>query len=84
VGWAFVYMFVILKIPVIAALWLIWWAVKEEPAPEEARDERGGGGGSHHPRLRPPRGPRRGPHAEPRPPSPTRVRKLRARELARR
>ena len=68
----FVWMFLILKIPVVAALLLIWYAVKE-PAPAEG-DPDSGGGGSHHPRLRPPRGPRRGPHTELAPPSPPRVR----------
>ena len=69
----FIWMFLVLKIPVVAALLLIWYAIKE-PAPAEGDHERGGGGGSHHPRLRPPRGPRRGPHALPEPQSPPRVR----------
>ena len=68
----FVWMFLILKIPVVAALVLVWYAV-EEPAPAEG-DPGSGGGGSHHPRVRPPRGPRRGPHAGARAPSPPRVR----------
>ena len=63
----FVWMFLILKIPVVAALLLIWYAIRE-PAPAEA-EPGDSGGGSHHPRLRPPRGPRRGPHtAAPAPP----------------
>ena len=69
----FVWMFFVLKIPVVAALLLIWYAVKA-PAPAEGDPDSRGGGGSHHPRLRPPRGPRRGPHAELAPPSPPRVR----------
>ena len=68
----FVWMFLILKIPVVAALLLIWYAIKD-PAPVED-DWSDGGGGSHQPRLKPPRGPRRGPHAEASPPSPARVR----------
>lgn len=71
-GWVFLYMFVILKIPVIAAILLVWWAVREQP---EATD--GGHGGSRrrdHPRPRPPRPPRRGPHGDPAPPAPERVR----------
>jgi hypothetical protein len=57
-GWTLFFMMVILKIPLFAALYLIWYAVKE-PAPEEdpSGDERG-------PRRKlpplPPR-PRRGP-----------------------
>ena len=27
------YLFVVLKIPIIAAIWLVWWAVKQEPTP---------------------------------------------------
>ena len=69
----FVWMFLVLKIPVIGALLLIWYAI-QEPAPAESDADPGGGGGSHHPRLRPPRGPRRGPHVGVAPPSPPRVR----------
>jgi hypothetical protein len=41
-GWTLFFMLVILKIPLFAALYLIWYAVKE-PAPEEDQpgDERG-------------------------------------------
>jgi hypothetical protein len=59
-GWTLFYMVVILKIPMVAALWLVWWAVKNEPTPEEeVREDRGPG------RRRPPlpRWPRRGPVA---------------------
>jgi hypothetical protein len=57
-GWTLFFMIVILKIPLAAALYLIWWAVKEEPAPDpgpagEERDYR-----KPPPR---PRAPRRGP-----------------------
>lgn len=72
-GWVYLYMFVILKIPVVAAIWLVWWAAKE---PEQATDhEDGGGSDRDHPRdpLHP-RPPRRGPHAEPPPRPPERVR----------
>jgi hypothetical protein len=66
-------MFLVLKIPVVSALLLIWYAIKE-PAPAEGDPDSRGGGGSHHPRLRPPHGPRRGPHSELAPPPPPRVR----------
>jgi hypothetical protein len=70
----FVWMFVVLKIPIIAALWLIWWAIKE---PEPTTDEDGDTGGSdrrHRPGSRHPRPPRRGgPHSSP-VPAPARVR----------
>jgi hypothetical protein len=75
VGWTFFYMFVILKIPVVGALWLIWWAVREPATPEhDAADEDGGSRRHRHPRGRPPRPPRRGPHAAPPPSPPSRVR----------
>ena len=74
-GWAVFYMFVILKIPVALALWVIWWAVRAEPEPtEDDRAGSGGDGGSPHPRRRPPRPPRRGANGGPRPSAPTRVR----------
>ena len=57
-GWTLFFMMVILKIPLVAALYLIWWAIKQEPAPEEkSGPERG-------PKRKPPsppRRPRRGP-----------------------
>jgi hypothetical protein len=57
-GWTLFFMIVILKIPMLAAAWLIWYAIKE-PEPEEglADEDRG-------PRRKtppPPRWPRRGP-----------------------
>ena len=57
-GWTILYMVVILKIPMVAALWLVWWAIKQEPLPDESS------GSSRGPRrkLPPlPRWPRRGP-----------------------
>ncbi len=57
-GWTIFYMVVILKIPMIAALWLVWWAIKQEPFPEEATGEDRG----PRRKLPPlPRWPRRGP-----------------------
>ena len=79
--WTFLYLMVGLKIPLLAALWLIWYAVRE-PEEEQAPDEdRGGRGGGPHPRNRPPKPPRRGPHAEPPPPAPLRVRVARGRRV---
>ena len=78
--WAFIWMMFVLKIPIIALLWLVWYAVHAEPLPEEeVRDDDGGG---PHPRPRRPRPPRRGPHASPPPASPARVR-ARGRSLKR-
>jgi len=61
----FIFMGLILKIPVAAACWLIWHAVRAEPDPVEGAED----GGHEHgrfrrePRPKRPRGPRRGPHA---------------------
>ena len=79
----FIWMFVVLKVPVIAALWLVWYAVREpEPLPDEGT---GGGGSDREPDPRPhrPRPPRRGPHAGPPPAPPRRVRTATGRKLVR-
>jgi hypothetical protein len=59
-----IFMGLILKIPVAAACWLIWHAVRAEPEPASAEE---GGGGQPHRFFRRepkrPRSPRRGPHA---------------------
>jgi hypothetical protein len=67
VGWAFVWLFVVLKIPVIAALWLVWWSIRDPEPPEEPRGDGGGSdrGPHRHPRPRRPGPTRRGPHGEP-------------------
>jgi hypothetical protein len=67
------YLFVALKLPILAACYLIWWAVHQEP---EEPDESEGGGGRPRPHPAPtlPHAPRRGPHHEAAPPSPPRVR----------
>jgi len=70
----FIWMFLVLKIPVLAAFALIWWAIKE---PEPATDgEEDGGSRRPDPHRGPhlPRPPRRGPHAGLPLPSPKRVR----------
>lgn len=78
------YLFVALKVPIVIAMWLIWWAVKEEPDPSDGSDD---GGIQRHPHPSPvqPNPRRRGPHGDPAPvPSPARVRTaitVRAREL---
>ncbi len=73
--WAVFWLAVVLKLPICALLYIVWWAAKDPPQPE-AGD--GGDGGTrrdgHHPRLRPPQPPRRGPHADPTPAPPSRVR----------
>jgi hypothetical protein len=66
--WTFVWLMVILKIPIVALFLLVRWAVRETP--ETAGGEDGGIGPRlgplhpHHPRSRLPRTPRRGPHGD--------------------
>lgn len=69
-----IWMAVILKIPIVALLWLVWWAAKE---PEPAGADEGEGGSKRPARPhgpRPSRPPRRGPHTGAPLPSPPRVR----------
>ena len=61
-----IFMGIVLKIPVVAAAWLIWHAIRSEPEPAEAEDDGGNQRSERdHFRREPkrPRGPRRGPHA---------------------
>jgi hypothetical protein len=55
------FLLVVLKIPVLGAIWLVWWASRQAPEPEGAEDD-GGGMGRFRAEPRRPRGPRRGPH----------------------
>ena len=63
----FIFMGLILKIPITAACWLIWHAVRAEPDPVEGEeitdDGHGGDRFRRDPRPKRPGGPRRGPHA---------------------
>ncbi|MCW3063840.1 MAG: hypothetical protein JWN32_1012, partial [Solirubrobacterales bacterium] len=54
----FIFMMLVLKIPIVALILLVWWAVKQEPEPV---DSDGGDGGTkvRHPRRPLPRSPRR-------------------------
>jgi hypothetical protein len=71
-----------LKIPLAALIFLVWWAIRQEPEDSSPSDD---DGGVRRPidRLHPhkpfPRHPRRGPHGDPAPPSPARVRTVKAR-----
>ena len=79
-AWTFVYLMVILKIPIVALLWIVWWAIHKEPETGAS----GEGGSPVRPRTPPlvprPRPVRRGPHEGPQPASPARVRSPRPRE----
>ena len=74
-AWGFIWIMLILKIPLVALLWLVWYAVKAVPEPLGEDDE---DGGIRKPKPREPRDsnrPRtRGPHGDPLVPPPPRVR----------
>ena len=73
--WGVFWLAVILKIPIAALLTIVWWAVREPPVPEaEPKDGEGGSPRDPHPRVHPPQPPRRGPHGDPQPAPPDRVR----------
>jgi hypothetical protein len=82
--WTFIWLMVILKIPIVALFMIVRWAIRATP--ETAPGQDGGIGPRphpvhpHHPRSRLPRRPRRGPHGDPSPTSPARVRTLAARK----
>jgi hypothetical protein len=72
-GWGFVWLMLVLKIPIGMLLGLVWWAVRETDEPEDAPRDDGGSkvdpaDGRDRPR-------RRGPHGDPPPASPPRVRR---------
>jgi hypothetical protein len=83
--WAMLFLFLGLKVPLLALCWLVWWAIKQSD--DGTAEDPGGDGGSKQPHPHPPaplpRAPRRGPHGDPAPPSPPRIRvpPARAREL---
>lgn len=84
VGWTFFFMFVVLKIPICALFYLVWWATRApEPTDEEPARTDGNGGWPHGPRRpRRPPPPRRGAHGAAAPRSPARMRSS-ARRLTR-
>jgi hypothetical protein len=79
----FVWLMFVLKIPLAALLWLVWYATR--PVEEPEHDD--GDGGNDRRRPRHPRAPRwpgptrRGPHADPLPASPARMRSARGKTL---
>ena len=73
-AWGILWLAVALKVPIIALLYLVWWAVKDPPA--QMVDEGDGGSPDRDPSPHPPR---RGPHGPPEPVSPARVRVARRR-----
>jgi hypothetical protein len=84
VTWGFLWLMLALKIPIAALIYLVWWAIKQEPDESTSSDD--DGGVKRMPRTHPrrpfprhPRPPRRGPHGDPAPLPPARVRTVRAR-----
>ncbi|MGZ4277550.1 MAG: hypothetical protein ACXVFN_15005 [Solirubrobacteraceae bacterium] len=77
--WGFVWLMFALKIPLIALLWIVWWAVHATPEDDEQPTGGDDGGAKlrrRHPRDPFPRRPRRGPHGDPAPPAPARTRSV--------
>jgi hypothetical protein len=72
-GWAFVWMMVGLKVPIVALGLIVWWAWRSEP--EAGPDGSDGGGEPRHPRAPRPRPSRRGPHGDAAPLAPARTRR---------
>jgi hypothetical protein len=78
--WTFLWLMVFLKIPIVGLFLIVRWAVKQTPETEAEAGADGGIGPRprpvhpHHPRSRPPRRPRRGPHGTPVPAAPPRMR----------
>jgi len=69
------WLILVLKIPIVALLCIVWWAIREPPLPDTGSGEGGGGiGRDPHPRISPPHPSRRGPHTEPAPVAPRRTR----------
>jgi hypothetical protein len=86
--WGFIWLMLVLKIPIAALLYLVWWAIHQD-GEADAGDGGGDGGTKVYPHgdgRRPalPRPPRpRGPHGEPATPAPaprTRTTVVRPRE----
>jgi hypothetical protein len=68
-----------LKLPIAALIYIVWWAIKQEPDEPSSDDDGGIKRRRPHPPKPFPRRPRRGPHGDPAPSPPARVRTVRAR-----
>jgi hypothetical protein len=82
VTWGFLWLMLALKLPLAALIYIVWWAIKQEPEDSSSSSD-DDGGIKLRPRPHPPkpfpRRPRRGPHGDPAAPPPARVRTTRAR-----
>lgn len=80
-GWGFLWLMVVLKIPLALLAWIVWWAIRQRPETAGAveRDDDGGAPVApvrpHPTRPSPPRPRGRDPHGEPAPRAPERVRR---------
>jgi hypothetical protein len=76
--WGFIWLMFVLKIPILGLFGIVWWAVhKSDEEPSEPHPVRATP--PPHPRSRLPRPRRpRGPHSEPMPLPPARVRRVTA------
>jgi hypothetical protein len=87
-AWTFIWLMVFLKIPIVALFLIVRWAVRQTPETSSTGEDGGTGvprirpPHPHHPRPRLPRPSRRGPHGDPLPASPPRVRSLVAQRLS--
>jgi hypothetical protein len=79
VTWGFLWLMLALKLPLAALIYIVWWAIKQEPEDSSSDDDGGIKRHRPHPREPFPRRPRRGPHGDPVAPPPPRVRTTRAR-----
>ena len=82
----FIFLMFVLKLPIFALFYIVWWAIHATPEPEPVTDGEGGTSKPlaprpRHPHPRPalPRTPRRGPHGAPALPAPPRTRTVVAR-----
>ena len=89
-GWTFLYLMLFLKLPILALLGIVWWAIRQSTDPEHQPDDGGGLKDPHRHRPRDPRRPhsplgprgprpRRDPHGASPPAPPARVRSAVAR-----
>ncbi|HET6866609.1 MAG TPA: hypothetical protein VFH80_11900 [Solirubrobacteraceae bacterium] len=78
--WGLIWLMLALKIPLAGLIYIVWWAIKQEPDEASSSDDDGGmRRHPRHPRKPFPRHPRRGPHGDPAPLPPPRVRTARKR-----
>lgn len=78
----FLWFELILKIPLVLLILCVWWVLRHQPGEPPSSDDDGGirrRGERPHPRPPFPNRPRRGPHGDPAPGAPARIRTVQAR-----